>query len=130
VSDCRLPCPCAGRAARLAVLGVTLALAMPLAVVADDLRDPLRPPVQQQPAAANPVNVNPADWRLASTLVADGRRVAVINGRVVAPGQSVDGARVLAVSRGEVRLRVGDQRFTIRSSTPSIRTTRGEEPAS
>ena len=101
-----------------------LAVALP---VAGELRDPLQPPTQRaQPAAE--ATVNPADWRLASTLVADGRRVAVINGQVAAPGHTVDGARVLAVERGRVRLRVGAEEFTIRSSTHSIRSSHGEEP--
>lgn len=112
-----------------ALAALVLLLGVPL-MAAAELRDPLKPPAPEQPAAAATTQVDPADWRLASTLVAEGRRVAVINGRVVGPGQTVDGARVVSVGRGEAHLRVGDQRFTIRSSTPSIRTTRGEEPAS
>ena len=111
-----------------ALAALVLLLGLPL-MAAAELRDPLKPPAPKQPAAAT-TQVDPADWRLASTLVSEGRRVAVINGRVVGPGQTVDGARVVSVGRGEAHLRVGDQRFTIRSSTPSIRTTRGEEPAS
>lgn len=106
------------------VLLLLLGVALP---AASELRDPLKPPTHRaQPTAE--AAVDPADWRLASTLIADGRRVAVINGQVAAPGATVDGARVLAVERGRVRLRVGAEEFTIRSSTPSIRSSHGEAP--
>jgi len=90
----------------------------------EGLRDPLRPPMAGAEAPPGP---DPADWRLSSTLIAEGRRVAIINGRVVGAGQTVDGARVLEVGPGRVRLRVGETRFTIRSTTPSVRSTPAKE---
>lgn len=114
-------------AARLRMGAILLPLLALAAPVAAELRDPLRPPAQGAASAEQPA-IDPADWRLASTLIADGRRVAVINGQIAAPGHTVDGARVLAVERGRARLRVGEEEFMIQTSKPSIRSSDGEEP--
>lgn len=98
-------------------------------VLADDgpgeLRDPLQPPQPREPSTAP--QIDKSRWQLSSTLVSAGRRVAIINGRVVAPGESVDGARVLGVTSNGARLRAGGQQFTIRSATPRVRKSAGEE---
>lgn len=112
------------RALRRILLPALLCGAVAVAA-ASELRDPLRPPNHQPDAA---IAIDPSNWQLTSTLVAAGRRVAVINGRVVGAGDSIDGADVIGIARSSVRLRVGEHRFTIESSTPSIRATRGEEP--
>lgn len=109
-------------AAALTVPALVLLLAGPGIVRSDDaeMRDPLQPPQLRSQAQAEP-SVNPANWQLASTLVADGRRVAIINGQITGPGEAVDGARVLDVSAGSARLRAAGQEFNIQSSTPTIR---------
>lgn len=90
-----------------------LALFLPLGAVAAgaELRDPLRPPVTVSASPAS--SFNAAAWRLSSTLVAEGRRVAIINGRTVRVGDRVGGARVLAIDAGRVRLDYRGRRFTI-----------------
>ena len=91
-----------------------------------ELSDPLAPPAPDVDAV-EPAEPGPADYHLASTLIAGDRRVAVINGRIVAPGETVDGAEVIAVERGSARLRRDDEEFTIASERPSIRSRSAEE---
>lgn len=115
--------PNANRVRKRAVTLLLLLAMLPTAgaaVIADapEMRDPLQPPNLRQPAEQR---IDPDRWKLTSTLVSDDRWVAIINGRVVGPGQTVDGARVLAVERSSVRLRVNDHTFTIRSAIPSVR---------
>lgn len=63
-------------------------------------------PSGRRVAAGNSIEGEPASppaprWHLSSTLVAGERRVAVINGRSVALGATIAGARVVAIdSRG------------------------------
>ena len=85
-------------------------------------RDPLRPPGTVQQEAGPSFNADA--WRLASTLVADGRRVAIINDRTVRPGDRVGGARVLAIEPGRVRLDYRGRVFTI--TRPVTRVRKGE----
>lgn len=71
----------------------------------DPLPDPTRPelaPASAEPAAAA------ARFELRAVLIGEGRRVAVINGRALAVGDSVDGAEVLAIEAGRVRIRTPD----------------------
>lgn len=96
-----------------------------VAGAAPELRDPLKPAGHRTPAAAA---LDTSRWVLSSTLVADGRRVAIINGRVAAPGDTVDGALVQVVERRHAILLVGANRFTIRSNTPRVqKRTPGEQ---
>jgi len=92
---------------------VLLALFLPcLAMAADEQRrDPLRPPGEIR-ADSEPL-FNAAAWQLSSTLVADGRRVAIINDRTVGVGDRVGGARVVAIETGRVELDYRGRRFTI-----------------
>lgn len=92
---------------------VVLALFLPFGAVAAnaELRDPLRPPGPV--SASAPSSFNAAAWRLSSTLVAEGRRVAIINDRPVRVGDRVGGARVLAIDAGRVQLDYRGRRFTI-----------------
>jgi hypothetical protein len=73
---------------------------------AGSLKDPLRPPVFVAKPATK--NTSTPSWRLASTLVAGDQRSAVINGRVLGLGDRVDGAEVVDIQPGQVRLRRAD----------------------
>lgn len=97
-----------------AILFAIVALFLPFPVVAEapELRDPLEPPGQLRSTTTTP-SFNARAWRLASTLVADGRRVAIINDRTVRVGDRVGGARVLAIESGSVKLDYRGHRFTI-----------------
>lgn len=85
-------------------VGVALAL-VALAGTArggTDLPDPTRPEVA--PAAAAEPEGRASRFALRAVLIGSQRRVAVINGSAVDVGDSVDGARVLAIEAGRVRI--------------------------
>lgn len=98
-----------------------MALFLPCLVMANAAaeRDPLQPPRAVE--AVRPSGFNAAAWRLVSTLVSDGRRVAIINDRAVRIGDRVGGARVLAIESGRVRLDYEGRRFTISNPDAGVR---------
>lgn len=85
-------------------LALSLLLCAGLAQGAD-LQDPMRPPGAQALRGTGSASKGPLRWHLQSTLVSQGQRSAVINGRVVAEGSRINGARVLKISPSTVRLR-------------------------
>jgi MSHA biogenesis protein MshK len=91
------------RSASLAA--VVLLLGAP-ARAGDALPDPTRP--ELAPAAASQPAAAAERFELRAVLVGGARRVAVINGRAVEVGDSVDGAEVLAIDAGRVRIRTPD----------------------
>jgi hypothetical protein len=66
-----------------------------------DLPDPTQPEIGA--AAAEP-ETRASRFALRAVLIGPQRRVAVINGSAVGVGESVDGARVLAIEAGRVRI--------------------------
>lgn len=92
-----------------------LVLAAP-AALAQRLGDPTKPTALDGPDEdrAAEVAAQGPRWRLQSTLVADTRRLAVINGRTVAQGERVDGARLLEVRQDGVTLELDGERITLR----------------
>ncbi len=92
-------------------LGFVLVLAQP--ANGDDLPDPTRPP--RLGAAERPTTVTgPSDWQLRMTRISSGQAVAVLNGKVVQPGDRVAGARVLAIRPSVVELSKGEKRFQVK----------------
>jgi hypothetical protein len=73
------------------------------AVVAGDLGDPTRPSYLPPATQGSPKEHAPA-WRVESIIVSAGRRLAVVNGRVVGVNDQVAGARILEILPYEVRL--------------------------
>jgi hypothetical protein len=71
------------------------------------MRDPTRPPgvsaVRTVPGAA------PGGLVLQSILISPERKAAVISGKVVGPGESVDGYMLVAIAENEAVLRNGDK---------------------
>jgi len=109
---------------------VALAFAVATAVVhadEDELHDPFMPPGWNEPDAPAGDTFSASAWTLASTLTSNGRRVAIINGRAVRPGDHIGGARLLGVTRGSARLEYNGHRFTIRRPGTRVRTS--PEPA-
>lgn len=103
----------------LLLVASLLLISLPSTALAER-RDPLRPPdFHAAPSVESDFNADA--WRLASTLVSGDRRVAIINGRAVNAGETVGGARVLAIERGRVRLNYRGHRFVLRRATPDIR---------
>jgi len=76
------------------------------------LFDPTRPASlgSSSPGRADKTH---SGWRLDSTLVAPDRRVAVINGKRVSAGESVDGARVIEIRKLDVLIQVNGRRMTL-----------------
>ena len=105
------------RAGKFSLLPLVLAAAMlgvaGTAPAQQGLGDPTRPTSLEEPAPERPAQAGPR-WRLQSTLVADSRRLAVINGRTVAEGERVDGATVQEVRQGGVTLEVEGRRIELR----------------
>ncbi|MEF8834060.1 MAG: hypothetical protein V5A42_04280 [Halofilum sp. (in: g-proteobacteria)] len=117
--------PAFGRRFAGALVALSLALATAVTHADDDeLHDPFMPPGWGETSAPAEEAFNASAWTLESTLTADGRRVAIINGRAVRPGDYVGGARVLGVERGSARLDYNGQRFTIRRPATQVRTSR------
>lgn len=98
---------------------VLLALAA-TGATAQTLQDPTRPPAQLlHPAAAAASPVAP---RVQSILIGQstgGRRVAVVDGNLVRVGDRVDGARVVAISAGEVHLQRAGGRDVLKLQAPA-----------
>ncbi len=88
------------------------------ATQAEPLRDPTEPP---QPTRA-PEPEQQLDLSLDSILVADNRRVAVINGQSASAGDSVGDARVRSIEADRVLVEINGTTRTLRLETaPSVR---------
>ena len=94
------------------IAGLVLALSN-LPAAADTLSDPTRP-MSFSAAGASPGSVEPLGPVLQSTVVSPLRRSAVISGRTVKLGDSIDGAIVVDIQPYEVRLRRGQRETTLR----------------
>ncbi|RMG51379.1 MAG: hypothetical protein D6717_12945 [Gammaproteobacteria bacterium] len=94
--------------------GLLALLLLPMAASAADeaLPDPMQPPRIE--VAAPAAKARAPRWYLSSVLVSPGRRVAIINGRAVAPGERVDGARVVAIHPERVILETRGRRIELR----------------
>jgi len=75
--------------------------------------DPTRPPIEKSTVYVAPKKHKHPGWVLTSTLVSAGRRTAVINDRVVARGDRVNGARVMSIQPSAVRLRKNGRDITL-----------------
>lgn len=104
-------------------LALVAALAAPTRGFArGELRDPTRPPdasLIEDLDATTPVS---SPYRLSAILVAEGRRIAVINGHPVQTGDRVSDAKVLRILRDKVVLRASTGDLTIRLLPISIKT--------
>jgi MSHA biogenesis protein MshK len=98
----------------IAVLCSVPALALGMAAPAGGqaLTDPMRPADLSSASAAEAAGVAPS--RLQSVLISSNRKLAVIDGRTVPLGGSIDGATLVAIRESEVVLRKGDARETLK----------------
>lgn len=81
-----------------------LLVLLPALAVAED---PTRPPTAAEIRAwlgESETGTMDSDWRLQSILASDQRRLAIINGQRVRPGDRIDSAEVLAVEADRVVL--------------------------
>lgn len=78
------------------------------------LEDPTRPPSAKASSSyVASTKSNRPRWVLTSTLVSAERRTAVINDKVVAPGDRVNGATVVSIQPSAVQLRANGQQVTL-----------------
>jgi MSHA biogenesis protein MshK len=85
------------------------------AALAQALGDPMRPPATPGPASAEG-SKEPATAaaRLQSVLISPGRRVAVIDGRVLQLGERIGDAKLVAISESQVVLQRPSGRETLK----------------
>ncbi len=91
---------------RSAVVTAALFACLPIAADAQSLPDPTEP--TSTASVRGPGPAKPVAWILESTLVAEDRRIATINGSTLMVGDTVAGARVLEIEPFAVRLRTAD----------------------
>lgn len=96
---------------RIALLGVLL-LPLPLMAVEGAFGDPTRPTSLHESTGVKSKDAGPK-WRLHSTRVASNQRTAVINGRSLSVGDSIDGATVADIRSDGVSLHVGGRRVEL-----------------
>ena len=80
---------------------------------AQALSDPTRPPQGPAATAGGAAQAAPPS-RLQSVLISPGRKLAVIDGRTVPLGGTVEGATLVAIRESEVVLQTGNQRETLK----------------
>ena len=102
-----------GARGREATLAALAGLIFSMTAAAQELGDPTKP-TPLAPRGSSSAESSGPRWRLQSTLVADTRRLAVINGKTVKPGERVDGATVVEVRTDGVVLDYEGQRMEIR----------------
>jgi len=86
------------------------------------LEDPTRPPTAKANAYVSPKKHSRPRWALTSTLVSAQRRTAVINDKVVARGDRINGAHVVSIEPSKVRLRVSGRDITLVMLKKDIKT--------
>jgi MSHA biogenesis protein MshK len=97
-------------AALRAILLAAVCLAAP-AALAQGLADPTRPP---SAAAQSGPDEAPAGRQLQSVLLSGGRKIAVIDGNMVALGGMLGDARVVRITETEVVLKTGEETETLK----------------
>lgn len=105
------------RSAAALLLAPALALMLTLTptltlATAHALPDPTRPDPASPPAATT-TSSHATRWTLNAIVIGKTRRLASINGRMVAVDSHVDGARVIAISPDTVRLDTGGRPLTL-----------------
>ncbi|HEX5054896.1 MAG TPA: hypothetical protein VFX02_00210 [Gammaproteobacteria bacterium] len=83
------------------------------------MSDPMRPP--QSGASAAPRNTGDPRWRVTGILVSAGRKLAMINDRLIGVGGKVDGARVRNIYGNSVELDIDGQLVVLRPVAASLR---------
>jgi len=85
-----------------------------------ELSDPTRPPGIKifNPSKSK---THAQRWILSSTLIANYRRHAVINGQIVVVGQRIQNARIISIHPNEVVLATKQKRFHIKMLTNKIK---------
>ena len=77
------------------------------------LEDPTRPPGSRSSTPNGSHHVQQRKWVLTSTLISRERRIATINGKIVVPGDMINGARVIEILPALVTLRSEQRKIRI-----------------
>ncbi len=103
-------------------LAIWLALWLPQgALLAAGLPDPTRPAYRQVTQGTTAAVRDDEGWRLTMVRVSARDRIAVLNDRLVAVGDRVGGARVVAIKPSAVDLVKAGTRFTVKLSRPRVK---------
>jgi hypothetical protein len=100
--------------------GLLLFLLLSSVVHSASERDPMRPPAGTGELSAQVKQEQPR-WILQSVLISGQRNIAVINQRTVSVGDHINGARVVAIHPGYVRLSKANEVFIIRLPSLSVK---------
>lgn len=112
------------------LLAIAGAMAGPL-----EYGDPTQPTPLDRPAVGTASDTAIANrietprWTLTSTLISRDRRVAVINGRSVALGARIDGARLVAVDAGGASIEHEGRRIRLQLPPPARNTVTAKTPS-
>ncbi len=87
---------------------LTICLLMQMStIMANNAQDPMRPPNFGQ----SRTSTSAPEWKVAEILIADERRIAIINDKPVKPGDYVNGARVVSIGTSYVTLSYKNKTF-------------------
>jgi MSHA biogenesis protein MshK len=89
-------------------------------VSADEVRDPMRPPFI---GGGDVQRILGERWVVTGILISPGRRLAMINDRLIGVGEKVDGARVKTIRGNGVELDVNGRLIFLKHETESVRLT-------
>ena len=89
------------------------------------LNDPTLPP--NVSTVVNQTTDSAASWQLSSILVSPQRRVAIINGKSVQPGEILSGAKVLSISETGVKLKHRGEIIQLRLFPANVKMLHGKQ---
>lgn len=92
----------------------------PSLIMGENLADPMRPPAVGGRASVS-ADANAPRWQVTAILISSGRRLAMVNNRLLAVGSTVDGARIKAIYGNSVELDIGDRALVIHPAVPTVR---------
>ncbi len=84
-----------------------------VSVNANQLNDPTRPPGVLFKQNKLYKNIQQYPWRLSSTLISSERQIATINGKLVRPGEKINGATLIAIDAWTVTLIKNNKEFKV-----------------
>ena len=100
---------------RQCVIAMTLILGPgPYLAQAQALSDPMRPPAFAAPGGAAGEQTSGGGLVLQSTLLSNGRRIAMIDGKPMNVGDRIGGARIMSIDPGAVTLREANTTTVLR----------------
>lgn len=101
---------------RIFLAGLVWLLCSHAALAADFITDPMRPD------SLRSIHYEaPAQYRVNAIIVSDDRRIAIVNGKRVGIGDSVQRATIVSISKKEVIVEVGGVQQKLRLANGSAR---------